>query len=230
MRRIFVCFAALAICTVASAQDVDEKKIGLPEPWNQMLSMSPGLKTKYTVEVEYSPTSYHISDGSLADMNFRRDMNTVTLGFIFDTPVSRKLPLYLDYGLKIKYTGAGYGHGPGQKMSYNYTNLTIPLSVMMHTDIANTPLAFAGFLGFDGNFWLQANSVEKFPDGTREETKFNPANGYNVFTFDWHIGCRVYFFKYFFGIGYQGAITPFYKDDVRQEKFNNLIITLGYTF
>jgi len=182
----------------------------------------------YTVQLEYSPVNY---DMSLGTVNQRRKLNSGAVGIIFDTPLTKKAPIYLDYGLKVKYTGNKFGVEESRlHKQYNYVDLSIPLSVLFHTGIANTPLAFAGFLGLDGNFHVLGNEFTTHEGGASKETNFLKQEGYNIFTLDWHIGCRIYFDKYFFGIGYQGAITPFYKNKYREEKFSGLTITLGVTF
>lgn len=213
---------------VSAAIAFGQSNAALPAPWGDMLDMGTSQKTLFTVQAEYSPTKYDM--GAWSGITQRRPLNTGALGLIIDSPLSEKIPIYADYGLKVKYTGNKFPAGPDNRSdNYHYVTLSIPASVLFKTGIRNTPLAFAGFLGLDGNFHLLARREFITPDGKEISDYLDKSQGYNFFTLDWHIGCRIYLQKYFFGIGYEGPITNFRQTNMTTEKFTGLTLTLGLT-
>ena len=234
---IFIIFLAGIISCHAqdtkTASPTDStKKSGLPYPWDSMLDMSCNMKTLFTVEAEYQPLKHNVVFDEITQ---KKDLNTAVLGFIVDSPVSRTIPIYMDYGLKVKYSGNKYNMGTAKDGSlnwnrYHYLTLTVPVSAMFYTGVASTPLAFAGFFGFDANVYALAQK-QIYKDGNQRTINFiDDEPGYHRFTLDWHIGCRIYCYKAFFGIGFEGPVTKFRETNDTKEDFFGLTLTLGTTF
>ena len=73
-----------------------------------MVVMSPSGKTDVTFEAEFLPTKYEIATElipGMGSMNLRRELNTASFGIILDSPVAKKFPLDIDYGVKFRYSG-----------------------------------------------------------------------------------------------------------------------------
>lgn len=224
MKKSFVLLCAgLLACLGATAQEKTETK--LPEPWSGLIEMKPMGRTIVSIQAEYRPTHLEISDFATAYTETRR-LHTGALGVILDTPLSKSFPIYFDYGIKAVYAGNKYGIDDPSRQ-FNYFDLSVPVGLLFHANLTNTKISFAGFIGLDCNFYLLGTETLKESGKIYTTNLLDSSYGGNWFNLDWHIGARIYYDRYFFGIGYQGNVTPILKSTLSTQSMKGLTIALG---
>lgn len=110
--------------------------------------------------------------------------------------------------------------------------------------IPNTGLSVMPYVGFDFGCYALGKMKYKYnmelgdygdygdygdSEGEEEGDLFDEeVLGANRFIFDWHIGAKVAYNKFFVGVGYEGAITKF--SDTPKSSVNQVNISLGLCF
>lgn len=178
-----------------------------------------------TLSASYNPVTF---TGSLGKF-FAESEKLTGFSVAFDnaSPLSRKAPIYIDYGLSVQYS---YGkQGSGARI--DFLNIKLPVNFMV--DIPLTSLIrLTPYAGVNGNCY----ALGQFKADGDKIDFFNDKSEYgasmNRFGCNWQAGARLYLNAFMLGFAYEGPITNLYgkSGDLVTMKTHQLNISLGFRF
>ena len=166
------------------------------------------------------------------------------MGFAYQQPLLRTLPLYLETGLYLTGRGGsvnasnfdlGFDEELSGKVKFNMLYLQVPVVVSWHFNVRSVsiqPLAgvFYGF-GIHGKAKFKGEKADLFKstdlgDGAEEEAMFKRSD------LGLHFGANVTFKKHYnVSLGYDLGLLNILKDaDEVKAKNGSFFVSLGYNF
>ena len=171
-------------------------------------------------------------------------LNGISLGWTQSRAILKNLPLYLEYGLGLQYSFKSDSIQDLIDVSLNMFSIKVPVGLMYNFMIPNTGLSVMPYVGFDFGCYALGKMKYKYNmelgdygdygdyGDSEEEEELDLFDkevlDANRFIFDWHIGAKVAYNKFFVGVGYEGAITKF--SDTPKSSVNQVNISLGLCF
>lgn len=250
-KLIVIACAFLAFALTASAQFMNSgsaSSAGKPARTKAASSQDFGEKFG-TFSLTYSPFNLVSEyDGDTEDI-LDDGMNALSLTWTNAHNVLATQPLYVEYGLGLQWSFWSESDSEEDieyKSSVNFLSLKVPVSVVYDFAIPSTPVSVAPYLGLNLTgyllgqqkaSWKYTGEYADYMDEAsgEEKTSFFSKDDmgdakFSRFILGWHIGARVGFNKYFFGIGYEGPLTNFYKEGKGKIYSNQVNISLGLKF
>lgn len=189
-------------------------------------SSSRSIKTAETtypnynrIYVGYQPTTWNFDDGD--DI----DASGIGFGWTGGYSVSKKMPLYLEVGLNLKYNwNSEKEYGVEEKFSA--LDLSVPVSLSYKYDIPGADgLSIAPYAGLHltgnilGKYELGGEDLDLFDDDDVEDTAKRIQFGYQV-------GVGVNYKALHLGVGYSAEFSEYTKD----VKTGGMVLNLGFNF
>ena len=220
MKKFILCVFAVAACLAAFGQG------------GRVLGVRAGLNV---TNIDFSAGSASVSLDSRASFN---------AGFVYQQPLMRMLPLYLETGLYVTGRGAsinaadfdlGFDEELSGKVKFNMLYLQVPVAVSWHFNIKSVsiqPLAgvFYG-LGIHGKAKFKGEKADLFKstdlgDGAEEEAVFKRSD------LGLRFGANVVLKKHYnVSLSYDlGLLNILKNGDEVKAKNGSFYISLGYNF
>lgn len=193
------------------------------------------------VSVSYNNTnlSMKMSEGGIS-LDHSVSLNGVGLDYIHGFGLSKSLPLFLETGLKAKYSfgNDSFDDFDGINIEvedkYKFFTFEVPVNLTYMFGVSSN-VTIAPYAGINFKLHASGKVTEKY-QGESEDTnvfsKDDMEDTWNRFQMGWQVGVGAYFSDFYLGVGYGTDFIKLLNESKDGMKINtgNLSVSLGYTF
>ncbi len=170
--------------------------------------------------------------------DFDFSLNGVGLEYTHGFSLSSEHPVFIEFGVKARYSLGSYEDDDYEDYSEKYQFLTaiVPLNITYSFAVSEN-VSIAPFAGL--NFKAHILGKQKWEDEEEDSKWYNVFDKedmggkdytYNRFQLGWQVGVGARFEKYYLGLSYGTDFLKIYKHKKASINTGDFVLSLGYCF